>query len=206
MKTTVKNSLVIVAVTLMLSSFAHNALAQEGHEWGVMAGVNTTTSSNENIGWGTGGQIGVYYEHALNKDWLSLQPRLQLSFTETRGKGNTAMANALYNQWAVSLPVLLSTKMQLSKDWNIKWNLGPYVQYAAFGQYRIPLSPNQNRAFWHSRFGDKLTWGLQGGIQFEYKQWFTSIDTKYSFRKNNNHQVSAPGKEQCIMFSVGHKF
>ena len=179
--------------------------AQDNHPWGVMGGMNFTRSSAKDITSGVGGQIGVLRNFRLN-DFGDLQTRLEFSFAESLGKKDTPMENALFNRWSLTLPVMFSLPANLGKNTCLRFNLGPYVQYSIFGQSRQPLAPNKSRSFWHSTFGNKFTYGVQGGLQLEYQRWLASLDVRYSLRKNPICTSCDPGREQMMMFSLGWRF
>ena len=191
-----------VAVLVMMAS---GVQAQDNHPWGVMGGVNFTGSSSKDISSGVGGQIGVLRNFRLG-GFEDLQTRLEFSFAESLGKKGSPQENALFNRWSLTLPVMLSLPMNLGKDSRLRFNLGPYVQYSIFGQSRQPQSPNKYRSFWHSSFGNKFTYGVQGGLQLEYQRWLASLDVRYSLRKNPICVSCDPGREQMIMFSLGWRF
>lgn len=180
-------------------------LSAQNERWGVITGGNVSTSSESNIGWTAGGQIGALYRYPLAKNW-NLQPRLQFAFTESRGKKNTIMEKSVYNQWALSLPVMAEYGMTFCRDWRVGLNAGPYLQYAFFGKYRIPQSSTSGTSFWHSQFGDKFTWGAQIGFLVEWRHLLFSVDYKHSLRSNKNHIASDPGKERSILMGLGYVF
>lgn len=191
-----------VAVLVMMAS---GVQAQDNHPWGVLGGVNFTRSSAKDITSGVGGQIGVLRNFRLG-GFEDLQTRLEFSFAESIGKKDTPMENSLFNRWSLTLPVMYSLPVNLSKDTRLRFNLGPYVQYSFFGQSRQPLSPNKIRSFWHSPFGNKFTYGVHGGLQLEYQRWLASLDVRYSLRKNPICASCDPGREQMCMFSLGWRF
>ena len=192
---------VVVFMVMMVSGIQ----AQDNHPWGVMGGLNFTKSSAKDITSSVGGQIGVLRNFRLD-GMGNLQTRLEFSFAESLGKKDTPMENALFNRWSLTLPVMYSLPVNLGKDSRLRFNLGPYVQYSFFGQSRQPLSPNKIRSFWHSSFGNKFTYGVQGGLQMEYQRWMASLDVRYSLRKNQICSSCDPGREQKIMFSLGWCF
>ena len=193
-----------VLAVFMLLPLSSKLSAQNG-SWGLIAGGNLSTSSESNIGWTAGGQIGALYRYSLAKNW-NLQPRLQFAFTESRGKKNTIMEKSVYNQWALSLPVMAEYGMTFGRDWRVGLNAGPYLQYAFFGKYRIPQSSTSGTSFWHSQFGDKFTWGTQVGFLVEWRHLLFSVDYKHSLRSNKNHIASDPGKERNIQLGLGYVF
>ena len=126
-----------VAVLVMMAS---GVQAQDNHPWGVLGGVNFTRSSAKDITSGVGGQIGVLRNFRLD-GMGNLQTRLEFSFAESIGKKDTPMENALFNRWSLTLPVMYSLPVNLSKDTRLRFNLGPYVQYSFFGAPKPQASP-----------------------------------------------------------------
>ncbi len=187
------------ALMLLASTTVFAQKAMDG-KWGAFAGANVSTSSADHFKWTLRGQAGVLYDYHLNGTW-GLQPRLQFAYTECRGKGT--QSNALYSQWALSMPVMASCRFDIGSSTSIQLNAGPYLQYAFFGQQRLASSPNKNRSFWHQDFGRKFTWGGQAGVQLNANRVFFDLSVRHSLRKS---LPSANGRESTVMLSVGYRF
>lgn len=182
-------------------------LANAQNSFGLMGGVNSSTSSTKDVGWRTGGFIGGYYDISFT-DWFSLQPRLILSYQENQYKENlllpSGQSSRFFSQWNITLPVLASFKFQLASETTLRLNAGPYVQYAVFGRDRQQVSPTESRlGWWHHSFKDKLTYGAQIGAQLNYKQFFGTIDYKHSLKRS---PLNMDGFENTWQVGIGYKF
>ena len=210
-------------VSLMLLTLTVNA--QSG--FGLMGGVNSSTSSANDVGWRTGGFIGGLYDIQLN-NWFYLQPRLVLSYQEnqrevknTLSTPSKSLGNEFYSQWNVTIPLLASFRMSLSDKSALRLNVGPYIQYAIFGREKNVYYYNAGQTiqsygetsqvpagvsdlkWWHYDFGDKITYGGQVGLQFEHKKFFGTLDYKHSFHRN---QLNMNGFENTLQLGIGYKF
>jgi len=189
-----------LVISLLLITTLSASAQYEADKWGSFVGVNVSTSSAEQIKWTLRGQVGVLYDYHLDGHW-GVQPRLQFAYIEHRGEGT--QSNALYSQWALSLPVLASYRCAISTSSSWQFNAGPYLQYAFFGQERWGLSTTKNRSFWHQDFGRKFTWGGQVGIQLNAKRLIFDLNVKHSLRKS---LPSANGRETTVMLNAGYRF
>ena len=167
--------------------------AQE--RFGLMGGVNVSTSSADYMDQRVGGYIGGLYDIHLKNNFY-LQPRLILSYQENQ------RLPEFYSQWNVSIPVLASYRMKMSESTALRLNVGPYIQYAVFGREK-PFLNDGALGWWHLDFSDKITYGGQVGVQLEYKKFFTTLDYKHSFRRC---QLNMDGYENTIQLGIGYRF
>lgn len=195
--------LLLSLLTLCLT--VSNSFAQ--NRWGIMSGVNLSTSSAKDFGWRAGGYIGGLYDIRLSDSWY-IQPQLLYSYEENQTKGKS-QADIFYSQHALTLPVLVSFKVPLSTAFALRVNAGPYVQYALFGRDKSAYSDangmkaGYSLGWWHADFIDHFTYGLKGGVTLEHKHWFFSMDCKYSLKKSflNNE-----GHGLTLSAGIGYKF
>ena len=182
-----------IVMTLCAFLLALSVNAQKG--FGLMGGVNVSTSSADYMDWRVGGFIGGLYNIQLKNNFY-LQPRLVLSYQENQ------RTPEFYSQWNVSIPVLASYRMKMSECTALRLNAGPYVQYAVFGREK-PFLNDGALGWWHMDFSDKITYGGQVDVQFEYKKFFATLDYKHSFRRS---KLNMDGYENTIRLGVGYKF
>lgn len=181
-------SLMTLCLMASITSFAQN-------RWGIMSGVNLSTSSAKDFGWRTGGYVGGLYDIRLTDSWY-IQPQLLFSYEANKREAG-ALPKFFRSQYALTLPVLASFKVQMSDDFSLRINAGPYVQYAMFG------NEQKYGEWWHADFGDHFTYGLKGGLAAEYRRWFFSADCKYSLRKSF---LNADGHGLTLLLGLGYKF
>ena len=197
---------IVMLASAMLVTVMMNA--QSG--FGLLGGVNFSTSSTPDAQWRVGGYFGGLYDFQLTKDFY-LQPRLLFSYQENQQPQfltSSVTGNDFFSQWNVSLPVLASFRLRLSNTVGLRLNAGPYVQYAAFGRNKQSVihgdgSHGTELGWWHSDFSDKLTYGGMAGIQIERGKWFGTFDYKHSFRRNS---LNFGGFENTLQLGFGYKF
>lgn len=172
-----------------------------------MGGANLSTTSSEGFKWRLGGYVGGLYDIQLSNSWY-IQPQLQFSYEENESK-DKASAKAFYSQYALTLPVLASFKVNLSDALALRINAGPYLQYALFGRDRHCYSDESGKnvqgglGWWHADFSDHFTYGLKAGLALEGKHWFGIIDCKYSLKKSF---VNYDGHALTLSAGIGYKF
>ncbi len=184
-----KKYFLMIVVALM----AMNVSAQNG--FGLMAGVNSSTSSTKDVGWSTGGFVGALYDIQLSGN-LFLQPRLVLSYQENESKDKTWW----YSQWAATLPVLASWHIGLSDKMGLNLNAGPYLRYAAFGRDRYQGGA---LGWWHGSMGERLHVGVQAGAQVTFGKCFATFDFKHALKRSF---LNVGGFENTVQVGVGYKF
>lgn len=207
---------IVLILNALLFTVAMNA--QSG--FGLMGGVNLSTSSAKDVDCRVGGYVGGMYDIQITNSFY-LQPRLVLSYQENQREAvNTAvtpnikLGNELKSQWSLTLPVLASFQFNLSNNTNLRLNAGPYLQYALFGKERgayyyysqdgiKTVASLGKKESWHYDFGDKITYGAQLGLQFNYKKYFVTADYKHSFHRCI---LNMDGFENTIQIGVGYKF
>lgn len=165
------------------------------NRWGVVGGVNLSTTSAKGFKWRTGGYVGGLYDIRLSESWY-IQPQLILTYEENDSKDKTKV-DTFFSQYALTLPVLASFKVKLSDAFSMRINAGPYVQYAMFG------CQQKYGEWWHLDFGNHFTYGLKGGVSVEHKHWFVSMDCKYSLKTNF---VNYGGHGLTLSAGIGYKF
>lgn len=207
---------IVLFICALLSTVAVNA---QGH-FGVMGGANLSTSSAKDADCRVGGFVGGLYDVQLTRNFY-LQPRLVFSYQENQRKAvntsvtpNSDLGNEFVSQWGLTLPVLASFRFNLSDNTSLRLNAGPYLQYALFGKERtvshyysqegsMPVATLSQKKSWHHDFGDKLTYGTQVGVQFEYMKFFVTADYKHSFRRSI---LNMDGFENTIQLGLGYRF
>ena len=183
-----------IVLTLCAAFVVLSMKAQNG--FGLMGGINASVSSANHVDWRIGGFVGGVYDIQL-KESFYLQPRLVLSYQENEHSPE------FHSQWNASIPVLASYKMRLNNHTALRLNAGPYIQYAVFGREKPYQPSDSSLRWWHYDFSDKITYGGQIGLQVEHKKFFTTIDFKHSFRRN---QLNINGFENTIQVGIGYKF
>lgn len=176
-------------------------------KWGVFGQANLSGSTADGVGTRVGGSLGVMYDRKLFGN-LYLQPRLVASYQENETKKGVK-PNQFFSQWALTLPVLASYKIDLGSDNSLRLNAGPYLQYATFGRDRVyaqhtgETQGHPALGWWHLDFGKHFTYGVQGGVSFTHKKWVGMIDYKYSLRKS---VLNMNGHESTFSLGVGYMF
>ncbi len=185
----------IVASLVMLCLTTTTSFAQ--NRWGILGGINLSTSLGKDYGWRPGGYVGALYDIHLSDAWY-IQPQLLYSYEEYNSSysWHHPKEKILYTQHALTLPVLASLKLKLGGDFALRINAGPYVQYAMFG------CDGKYGEWYHASFGDRFTYGLKGGFALEHKHWLFSLDSKYSFRKFYTYD----GHGMTLSAGIGYKF
>lgn len=171
------------------------------NEFGVFGALNMSTSSASNVETNLGGSIGALYNVQLTDSWW-LQPRLILGYQENEAKPHTHF-DTFASQWAVTLPVLMSFKSNISSTCALRINAGPYLQYAVFGRDKKATNDGYALGWWHLNFGDHFTYGGQIGLSAEYKNWMGLIDFKHSLRRST---LNLGGFENTVSVGVGYRF
>jgi hypothetical protein len=174
--------------------------------FGVTAGANLSTSSAKDMKWKAGGYIGALWDIQLGEKWF-VQPQLLYSYEEYEKKKTTPLT-AYYSQHALSLPVLLSYKINIGNSAGLYLNAGPYLKYALFGRDRQLYTDGSGKSheelgWWHAGFSDRLTYGLQGGLMLEKGRWFCSLNCRYGLKKN---PLNLDGHGLNLSVGVGYKF
>ena len=198
----------VMLASAMLVTVMMNA--QSG--FGLLGGVNLSTSSATDAEWRVGGFIGGLYDIQLT-DGFYLQPRLLFAYQENQ-RSQVQVASAVsageefYSQWNAALPVLASFRVSLSDAVGLRLNVGPYLQYAVFGRNKQSTlhadgTSGESLGWWHCDFGDKLTYGGMAGVQVECGKWFGTIDYKHSFHRS---PLNMDGFENTLQVGIGYKF
>lgn len=202
---------------LTLCFMTTTAVAQ--NRWGIMSGANLSTSKGHPSGlwsgfdskWRAGGYVGGLYDIQLSDSWY-IQPQLIFSYevdrtnylTRERAAEDLDVSTGMYS---LTLPVLASFKVNLSKSWALRINAGPYVQYAMFGRERTLFTADSKKqsytSSWDMSFWKRFIFGLKGGVSVERKHWIFSVDCKYSLMR---HSLNHEGHGLSLSAGVGYKF
>ena len=191
----------VLSVFTLLSTPAQN-------RWGVMGGINYSSTSAKDINGKLGGYVGGLYDIELNKSWY-VQPQLQFSYEANEAKDKNAAGYKFFtSQYALTLPVLASYKINLSDDWSMRIFAGPYAQYALFGRDRQATVDSNGKTssemgWWHGNFGDRFNYGLMGGLSVERNHLFFFVEGKYSLKKS---ALNFDGHGRTLSAGVGYKF
>ena len=207
---------------LILAIFITSGIIRAQSNYGVMGGINLSTSSVKGAELQPGGFIGGLLDLRI-KNNLYFQPRIMLSYQENLREMNNPFSSSkekigdeYCSQWAITIPTLLSFKKELTNDALLGINIGPYLQYAVFGRskravtyYKLieekvyPETHIDDLRWWHLDLKDKITYGVQIGMQVSYKNFFGAIDYKHSLRRS---YFNMEGYENTILIGVGYKF
>ena len=187
---TMKKVIMLMRVVLISLSLH----AQSG--FGLMGGVNVSSSSEPYMDWRFGGFVGGVYDMQV-KNNIYLQSRLVLSYQENQREPE------FISQFNICVPILASYRMSLSDRAGLLLNAGPYLQYSIFGRKDALFIDGRSLGWWHYDFSDKITYGAQVGVQYEYKNFFGTLDYKHSFRRS---VLNMNGFENTIKLGVGYKF
>jgi hypothetical protein len=191
----------------MLSVFTLLPMSAQ-NRWGVMGGMGYSSTSAKDINGKLGGYVGGLYDIELNKSWY-VQPQLLASYEANEAKNaNTMGYKSFISRYSLTLPVLASYKFNLSDDWSMRINAGPYAQYALFGRDRRATvdgkgNTSSEMGWWHGSFGDRFTYGLKGGLSVEQSHFVLSVDCKYSLKKS---ALDFDGHGLTLSVGVGYKF
>ena len=186
--------------------------------WGIMAGVNLSTSTAHSSSlwsvdskWKVGGYMGGLYDIQLNSSWY-IQPQLIFSYEVDRakylsGKKVSDDLDVSTSMYSLTLPVLASFKVSLNDVWALRINAGPYVQYAMFGRDRTLFTADSKEqsysSSWDRSFLKHFIFGLKGGMSLERNHWMFSLDCKYSLMK---HSLNHDGHGLTLSTGIGYKF
>ena len=148
-----------------------------------------------------GGSIGAYYDVTLSDAW-HLQPRLQFGYEEAEYK-KSAKTDAFFSQWNVTLPVLLSYRFALSSSTALRFNVGPYGQYALFGRERQQFTDGRRLGWWHGSFSRRFNYGLQIGAEFECSPRLQLLlDGRLSFKSS---ALTLDGRQRALALGIGYR-
>jgi hypothetical protein len=169
---------------------------------GLFGAVNFSTSTINDAKTRVGGSIGMLYDVNVSQR-LFVQPRLVLSYQENETMVHPVGLSTFYSQWNACLPVLASLRLIPADGLSVCVNFGPYGQFAVFGRDKRPTNNGEALGWWHEDLGDRLSFGVQGGITAEYRKWFAVFDYKYSLTKN---KLNMNGHEKTFSLGIGHRF
>lgn len=211
-----KKYLVLIAFICMMST---KSSGQNG--FGLMGGANVSTSSATGTEWRVGGYVGATYDIGV-ADKFFIQPRLTFSYLENQREVKNTLAsptvklgNEFRSQWSLTLPVLASYEIELQDNSSLRINAGPYIQYALFGKESkvegiygnssgtIPTGVTRKES-WSYDAGDKITYGVQVGVQYAYKHFVGTIDYKHAL--NRSLMLNMDGFENTIQVGIGYRF
>lgn len=202
-----KTKLVLMSfVTFCL--MATTAVAQ--NRWGIMGGGLMSKSTVDGSYFRGGGYIGTLYDIKVSDSWF-IQPQLLFNYEEFRTHGAKYVSSDtdFYSKFSVDLPVLVSFKVMLGSQTNLRINAGPYVSMALFGRKRETYIkgpenlPHVGLGTWGMSVGDRITYGVKGGLSLETKHFFYSVDCKYSLGK---HELFQNGHGLTLSAGIGYKF
>lgn len=202
-----KTKLVLMSfVTFCL--MATTAVAQS--RWGIMGGGLMSKSTVDGSYFRGGGYIGTLYDIKVSDSWF-IQPQLLFNYEEFRTHGAKYVSSHtdFYSKFSVDLPVLVSFKVVLGSHTNLRINAGPYVSMALFGREREASIkgpenlPHVGLGTWGMSVGDRITYGVKGGLALETKHFFYSVDCKYSLGK---HELFQNGHGLTFSIGIGYKF
>ena len=183
-----------ILLFVLIVGMSVSAKAQDG--FGLMFGLNTTSSSTEHVGWSAGGFVGGSYDIQLSGP-LYLQPRLQLYYEKNQYEGSLwSIEDPYYGSFGVMLPVLASFKIDVSKLGSLRLNAGPYLQYDIFGMY-------QGRNWWHASMKEKINYGIQAGLQLDFDDMFITGDFRHSLHRSI---LNFGGFENAFQVGLGFRF
>ena len=186
-----------ILFTTMLFSVLTTANAQ--HEFGLLAGINATTTASgrvyrsDNYGWGIGWYAGGAYQWNISNQW-ALQPQLVFSY-ETNGVSPHNQWGLFSSRYALGIPVEIAYQMPLSSTYTLSVSAGPYILCAVYGKRGDLLYNVDADGGWHKvgvtttswkssvEFGNRIDYGVQGGASLRHGHLMYSLKCKYGFRQ-----------------------
>lgn len=198
-----------ILLCMLLACFTLSSFAQ--NRWGVMAGGLLSKSTAEGAYFRGGGYVGGLYDVKVT-DAFYIQPQLLFTYEEFRTNSPKYVESTgrdFYSKFNVDLPLLASFNVRVNQKVNLRINAGPYVSMALFGRERswtyVGNDPELRRGLdtWSMNVGDRLTYGLKGGISIEMKHFFINFDCKYSLDK---HVLYQDAHGLTLSAGVGYKF
>ncbi|MCD7923773.1 MAG: PorT family protein [Bacteroides sp.] len=194
----------LVTLCLMATTtFAQN-------RWGIMGGGLMSKSTVDGSYFRGGGYIGGLYDIKVSDSWF-IQPQLLFNYEEYRTDGAKYVSSHtdFYSKFSVDLPVMASFNVAIGSHTNLRINAGPYISMALFGRERAACIkgpenlPHVGLGTWGMSVGDRITYGVKGGLSLETKHFFYSVDCKYSL---NKHQLFQDGHGLTLSAGIGYKF
>lgn len=205
-------------LSILLLSTAMSGMAQG--KFGVLAGANISNqsaeiyttadnvklSSSKGFRAGAGAYVGGFYDAPVANNFF-IQPQLLLSYETHQGDGKE-LEMLDYSSLNLTIPVLASYNIRLAEATNLRLQAGPYAQYAICGRnktYTIHADKTTEltNGWWHQSFGDRLSYGLEGGVQLHFDKFMVTADYRYSLRKST---LVGTGHESNIAVGLGYRF
>ena len=185
---------------IALSVAVLTSIAQ-GNRFGLVVNGDLTGTTASESQWKLGGNVGTFYDIKLVKS-LYLQPRLLIGYEEAEYK-KSAKNDAFFSQWNVTLPVLLSYRFALSSSTALRFNVGPYGQYALFGRERQQFTDGRRLGWWHGSFSRRFNYGLQIGAEFECSPRLQLLlDGRLSFKSS---ALTLDGRQRALALGIGYR-
>lgn len=184
---------------MLLACFVIPSFAQ--NRWGIMGGGLLSKSTAEGAYFRGGGFVGGLYDIRVNDAWY-IQPQLLFTYEEFRTNKPKYISSGknFYSKFNLDLPLLASFNVRINQKVNMRINAGPYVSYALFGREQ---SKGSGLGWWHHDFWDHFTYGVKGGLAFETKHFFYTVDCKYSL---NKHELFYNAHGLALSVGIGYKF
>ena len=182
------------------------------NQWGIIGGINFSSTNNKDFTWKPGGYLGILYDMPLDRSW-SFQPRLYVSYEHFQNRDKELPAWGVmqpsYNQWNITLPLLASFKLNPGDQTVLSLHAGPYLQYSMFGRIEASYLESENNHVsysksWSQDFGRHFSYGIYTGLSMERERWITSFDFKYNLRSSTLSSLAK--HEMSLSVGVGYKF
>lgn len=219
-------------LTLFFVIIALGAAAQSPFSFQVKAGVGTSnfwgkdSESNTRIAYKVG--AGVNYE--INRTWIV---QTSLNFVSIGAREEVEyVGKANMNELYLQLPVLMTARLNLGKNYSASLSAGPYVAYGVGGltsgeeEYDYSSSHHQPERYMFrlKTFGNiseghmgnkRFDAGMMFGVNFEYYRFLFGAELQLGMIKVNDQlealfQTSDFGKfspkNLASFFTVGYRF
>lgn len=180
-----KHRLLIIALIFTVIS-ATPGIAR--NRWNIYGGVNLShviegyfSGLNPSYRWGPGAFIGTGYEIRFSSQF-SVTPALELSYIDNgaiavyEGINYTHIQNRWMSTYNLTIPVIASCRLPISKKVGIRVGAGPYAQEALFGKHYNEQKDNTKETLSGNAF-DRFNVGIIGEAALE-----TGKHVSYIFR------------------------
>lgn len=220
-------------LTLFFAIIALGTAAQSPFSFQVKAGVGTANFHGENVESDTriAYKVGVGANYEINRTWLV---RTSLDFVSIGAREEIEyVGSANMNELYLQLPVMMSARLHLGKNYSASLSAGPYIAYGVGGKtsgevedYDINSSyhPHKQYKFRLATFGNlidgkmgnrRFDAGLMFGLQMEYCKFIFGVDVQVGMINVNDQldillqgayvEMFSP-KNLASFFTLGYKF
>lgn len=220
-------------LTLFFAIIALGAAAQSPFSFQVKAGVGTANFHGKNVESDTriAYKVGAGVNYELNRTWAV---HTSLNFVSIGAREEIEyVGSANMNELYLQLPILMSARLSLGKNYSASLSAGPYVAYGVGGKtsgrveqydYDSSYDPNKYYNFRLATFGNlidgkmgnnRFDAGLMFGVEMEYCRFTFGVDVQLGMLKVNDqldtllqgtYAEKFSPKNLASFFTLGYKF